>query len=79
MSKHHYLIAYDTDTHKWDWQPNLEIEVLPKSIERGGVWYDPEQDKELKAVDEAVSKDMDRGIRFLNFYESKYNRQVKGQ
>ena len=73
MSKHYYLIKYDTETRKWDWEPNIENKVLPKSIEHNGKWYEPTEDKTLEDTDIAISENMERGVRFMNYYEANYN------
>lgn len=77
MSKHHYVVEYDTDRKRWDWSPEVEERVFDHATiytDKSGIgWvHDEASWHGLKELDEQVGERLSIGLRFLNYYENRY-------
>jgi hypothetical protein len=77
MSKHHYVVEYDTDKKRWDWSPEVEHRVFDhatiESKEHGWV-HDEGEWHGLKKIDEQVGEKLSLGLRFMNWCENETSR-----
>ena len=75
MSKHYYVVGYDTELKRWSCAPEHDEHLRGKVILNGSRgWVTVEEAGErLKEVDEKLGENLELGMRFLNYYENKYS------
>jgi hypothetical protein len=74
MAIYHYVVEYDTDKKRWGWGADTENARFAKHTiydhNMGWVSY---EDKDFKAMDERLNKRLHLGLRFLDYYDERYN------
>lgn len=74
MAIYHYVVEYDTEKKRWSWSADTENArfgeetIYDKNME----WISYE-DESVKAMDERLNKRLHLGLKFLNYYDERYN------
>ena len=74
MAIYHYVVEYDTEKKRWDWSANTENARFGENTiyDKNMEWISYE-DESVKAMDERLNKRLHLGLKFLNYYDERYN------
>ena len=74
MAIYHYVVEYDTDKKRWDWSANTEnARFSNHTIYDHNMGWVSYEDEGVKAMDERLNKRLHLGLKFLNYYDERYN------
>ena len=73
MTQHSFVVTYDTETKKWDWDVDTEMTRFDTgTIWDGKDWHRSGDNPKLGEMDTDIGENLWRGLRFMNWHEENY-------